>query len=70
MGFMRSLVGLFLILCSVPLITSAFLPHVGSYVGFSEKMYDGAAGFGLFLVGMVIGKLWVINIHKKKSEKA
>jgi hypothetical protein len=66
MGFMRSLIGLFLILCSVPLITSAFLP-ITSYVGFTSKTYDLAVGAGLFLLGLVIGKLWVINIHKKKS---
>jgi hypothetical protein len=68
MGFMRSLVGLFFILCSVPLITSAFMPHIGSYVGFTSKTYDLAAGSGLFLLGLVVGKLWVINIHKKRKD--
>jgi hypothetical protein len=64
MGMFRSLVGIFFILLSIPLLTSGFLP-ITSYVGFSSKIYDVAAGAGLFVLGLLIGKLWVINYHKK-----
>ncbi|MFZ1106969.1 MAG: hypothetical protein WAN43_01295 [Rhodomicrobium sp.] len=64
MGMFRSLVGIFFILLSIPLITSGFL-SIPSYVGFPSKIYDVAAGVALFTLGLVIGKLWIINYHKK-----
>jgi hypothetical protein len=66
MGMMRSLLGIFFILCSVPLL-AAGLGSADSYVGFTSKTYDIAAGCGLFILGFVLGKYWVINYHKKKS---
>ncbi len=66
MGMFRSLVGTFFILCSAPLLISAF-QSVPSYVGFQSKTYDLIAGIALFVLGFVIGKYWVINYHKKKN---
>jgi hypothetical protein len=66
MGIFRSLIGMFFILCSIPLLTSAFLP-ITSYVGFTSKTYDIALGVALLVLGFVIGKYWVIQYHKFKK---
>jgi hypothetical protein len=66
MGLFRSFIGIMLILLSIPFLSAGFGP-APSYVGFASKTYDIAAGVGLFVLGFVIGKYWVINYHKHKK---
>jgi hypothetical protein len=66
MGMMRSLVGMTFILCSVPLLVSSWQP-IPSYIGLPTKTHDLVAGLVLLVAGVVLGKYWVIRIHKPKS---
>jgi hypothetical protein len=66
MGMMRSLVGMAFILCSIPLLVSSYQP-IPSYIGLPTKTHDLIAGLVMLVVGIVVGKYWVIRIHKSKS---